>query len=185
MIVCSSSMNRMIRTLRGFDLLEHGLEPVLELAAVLGARDQRAEVEREQALVAQSCRARRPARCAARCLRRSRSCPRRARRSAPGCSWCGAPAPASRAGSLRRGRSPDRSCRRARQRGEVARVLLERLVLALRRRGRSRAGCRALAAAPPAAWLAVEPALLEQLGELVLARRAARAARARPTSTRP
>ena len=35
------------------DLLEHGLEPVLELAAVLGAGDQRADVERDHAAVAQ------------------------------------------------------------------------------------------------------------------------------------
>ena len=33
------------------DLLEHGLETVLELAAVLGARDEGAEVEREDALL--------------------------------------------------------------------------------------------------------------------------------------
>ena len=33
------------------DLLEHGLEPVLELAAVLGAGDHRAQVERDQAAV--------------------------------------------------------------------------------------------------------------------------------------
>ena len=32
------------------DLLEHGLQPVLELAAVLGAGDQRADVERDHAL---------------------------------------------------------------------------------------------------------------------------------------
>ena len=35
------------------DLLEDGLEPVLELAAVLGAGDQRADVERDHAPVAQ------------------------------------------------------------------------------------------------------------------------------------
>ena len=35
------------------DLLEDGLHPVLELAAVLRARDHRADVERDQALVAQ------------------------------------------------------------------------------------------------------------------------------------
>ena len=35
------------------DLLEHGLEPVLELAAVLGAGDQRADVERDHAPVAE------------------------------------------------------------------------------------------------------------------------------------
>ena len=35
------------------DLLEHGLEPLLELAAVLGAGDQRAHVQRDDALVLQ------------------------------------------------------------------------------------------------------------------------------------
>ena len=35
----------------GLDLLEHGLEPILELAAVLGAGDERAEVERQDPLV--------------------------------------------------------------------------------------------------------------------------------------
>ena len=36
------------------DLLEHGLEPLLELAAVLRARDHRADVERDEPLVAQA-----------------------------------------------------------------------------------------------------------------------------------
>ena len=36
------------------DLLEDGLEPLLELAAVLRARDHRADVERDQPLVAQA-----------------------------------------------------------------------------------------------------------------------------------
>ena len=35
------------------DLLEHGLEPLLELAAVLGAGDHRRQVERDEALVAE------------------------------------------------------------------------------------------------------------------------------------
>ena len=35
------------------DLVEDGLEPLLELAAVLRARDHRAEVERDQPLAAQ------------------------------------------------------------------------------------------------------------------------------------
>ncbi len=52
-IVCSSSRNRMIRPSAVGDLLEHGLEPVLELAAVLGAGDQRTDVERDHAPVAQ------------------------------------------------------------------------------------------------------------------------------------
>ena len=36
------------------DLLEHGLEPLLELAAVLRARDHRTDVERDHALAAQT-----------------------------------------------------------------------------------------------------------------------------------
>ncbi len=44
-------MKRITCRLRGLDLLEHGLEALLELAAVLRARDHRAEIEREQALV--------------------------------------------------------------------------------------------------------------------------------------
>ena len=86
------------------DLREHRLQPLLELAAVLRAREQRADVERPHALALQAPRARRPRRCAARAPRRSRSCPRPARRSGPGCSSCGARAPGSRAGSPRRGR---------------------------------------------------------------------------------
>ena len=38
------------------DLLQHGLQPLLELAAVLGARNQRAQVERQQLLVFQAFR---------------------------------------------------------------------------------------------------------------------------------
>ena len=37
----------------GLDLLEHGLEPLLELAAVLRAGDHRAQVQADQPLVAQ------------------------------------------------------------------------------------------------------------------------------------
>jgi hypothetical protein len=40
----------------GGDLLQHGLEPLLELAAELGAGDQRTKVERHQALVLQALR---------------------------------------------------------------------------------------------------------------------------------
>ena len=46
-------MKRMIWPVRGLDLLEHGLEAVLELAAVLRAGDERAHVERREALVLQ------------------------------------------------------------------------------------------------------------------------------------
>src|SRR5204863_40405 len=38
-------------TLRFGDLAQHGLEAILELAAVLAARDQRADVERDQTAV--------------------------------------------------------------------------------------------------------------------------------------
>ena len=94
------------------DLVEHRLQPLLELAAIFRAGDQRAHVEREQLLVLQALRhvavddAQRQA------LRRSPSCRRRARRSAPDCSWCGATAPGWCGGSPRRGRSPGRACRR-------------------------------------------------------------------------
>ena len=44
-------MNRIDLALGVLDLLEHGLEALLELAAVLGAGDERAEVERDDALV--------------------------------------------------------------------------------------------------------------------------------------
>jgi hypothetical protein len=36
------------------DLFEHGLEPLLELAAIFGAGHQRAHVERHESLVAQA-----------------------------------------------------------------------------------------------------------------------------------
>jgi hypothetical protein len=47
-------MNRIISPVARGDLLEHGLEALLELAAVLGAGDQRADVERDEPLVAQA-----------------------------------------------------------------------------------------------------------------------------------
>ena len=49
--VCSSSMKRMILPFGVGDLLEHGLEALLELAAVLRAGDERAHVERDDPLV--------------------------------------------------------------------------------------------------------------------------------------
>ena len=66
--------------------------------------DQRAQVERDQRAVLAGSPARRRRRCAAPAPRRWRSCRRRARRSAPGCSSCGGRAPASCGGSPRRGR---------------------------------------------------------------------------------
>ncbi len=49
-------MKRTIRPCGIGDLLEHGLQPILELAAILRARDQRAHVEREDLLVLQALR---------------------------------------------------------------------------------------------------------------------------------
>ena len=49
-------MNRMIEPSAAGDFLQHGLQPLLELAAVFGARDQRTHVEREQLLVLQAFR---------------------------------------------------------------------------------------------------------------------------------
>ena len=54
--VCISSMKRMIWPLRGLDLGEHGLQPLLELAAIFGAGDQRAEIERQHLLVLEALR---------------------------------------------------------------------------------------------------------------------------------
>ena len=53
-IVCSSSMKRTISPSGARDLLEHRLQPLLELAAVLRAREQRADVERPDALALQA-----------------------------------------------------------------------------------------------------------------------------------
>ena len=51
--VCSSSMKRTTRPCDVDDLLEHRLQPLLELAAVLGAGDERAHVEGDDPLVLQ------------------------------------------------------------------------------------------------------------------------------------
>ena len=92
------------------DFLQHGLQALLELAAVLGAGQQRRPCRATARACPSATRAPRRRRCAAPGLRRWRSCRRRARRSAPGCSWCGAAAPGWRGGSRRRGRSPGRAC---------------------------------------------------------------------------
>ena len=49
-MVCSSSMKTMVLPGVLRDLLQHGLQPLLELAAVLRAGEQRRHVEREHAL---------------------------------------------------------------------------------------------------------------------------------------
>ena len=52
--VWSSSMNRMTCARRGLDLVEDGLEALLELAAVLGTREQRRQVQRQDLLALQT-----------------------------------------------------------------------------------------------------------------------------------
>ena len=52
--VCSSSMKVTTSPVGALDLLQDGLQPLLELAAVLRPGDHRAEVERHQALAAQA-----------------------------------------------------------------------------------------------------------------------------------
>ena len=54
--VCISSMKRMISPFRRGHLGEHRLQPLLELAAIFRAGDQRAHVERQQLLVLQAFR---------------------------------------------------------------------------------------------------------------------------------
>ena len=49
-MVCSSSMKTMVLPVVLRDLLQHRLQPLLELAAVLGAGEQRRHVERQHAL---------------------------------------------------------------------------------------------------------------------------------------
>ena len=51
--VCISSMNRMMSPSAAVTSDEHGLQPLLELAAIFRAGDQRAHVERHQLLVLQ------------------------------------------------------------------------------------------------------------------------------------
>ena len=54
--VCISSMNRMMLPSAPSHFLQHGLQPLLELAAIFRARDQRAQIERQQLLVFQAFR---------------------------------------------------------------------------------------------------------------------------------
>ena len=66
------------------DFVENALDAAFELAAILRARDERAERKREHAFSAQRGAARCRRRCAARGLRRSPSCRRPARRRGTG-----------------------------------------------------------------------------------------------------
>ena len=84
--------------------LEHRLETLLELAAVLGPGHQGAQIELDDALVLQAFRhvavddaLRQP-------LDDGRLADARFPDQAPGCSWCGATAPGRRGGSPRRAR---------------------------------------------------------------------------------
>ena len=86
------------------DFLQYRLQPLLELAAVFGAGEHRAEIERQQFLVLEALRhvaiddaLRQPF------DDRGLADPGLADQ-APGCSWCGARGPGSCGGSPRRGR---------------------------------------------------------------------------------
>ena len=83
-----SSMNR-IAPGCCLELGQHRLQPLLEIAAVAGAGEQRAHVERDRSCALPAPRAPRPRRCAGPGPRRSRSCRRRGRRRRAGCSWGG------------------------------------------------------------------------------------------------
>ena len=54
--VCISSMNKMMPPSEDGHLLQHGLEPLFELAAIFRAGDQGTHVERKQLLVVQALR---------------------------------------------------------------------------------------------------------------------------------
>jgi hypothetical protein len=90
-------------------LLHDGLQALFELAAILGAGDDQRKIERQNALVGQERRHVAIGDASAPGLRRWPSCRRRARRSAPDCSWCGGRGSAPRAPARNRGRSADRA----------------------------------------------------------------------------
>ncbi len=119
--VCSSSMNSTIRPSESSISLSTAFRRSSNSPRYFEPAIKRAEIERDDRAVPAASRARRRRRCAAPAPRRSPSCRRRGRRSAPGCSWCAGTAPASCAGSPRRGRSPGRACRGARARSGRAR----------------------------------------------------------------
>ena len=75
------------------DLLEDRLQPLFELTAVLGAGDHRPQVEADQALVLEALGHVALDDAAGEALDDRRLARHPARRSAPGCSWCGARAP--------------------------------------------------------------------------------------------
>ena len=130
------------------ELLQHRLQALLEIAAVLGAGEQRAHVERVDLVLVQELGHVAFVDAAREALRRSRSCRRRLRRPAADCSCGGGTAPGSRARARARGRSADRSCRPCASALRLMRVGLERALrlAAARRRLPSR-----LAACPASA----------------------------------
>ncbi len=146
------------------DLLEHRLEAVLELAAVLRAGEQRRRGRARRRGGRAASPGRRRRRSAGRGPRRSRSCRRRARRSAPGCSWCGARGSGSTRRIVASRPITGSSLPSGRLGGEVAAEALERLVALLgvlvgdavgaadlaraRRRRRSRVAPAARSASP-------------------------------------
>ena len=79
--------------LRVDDLLQHRLQPLLELAAILRAGDERAHVEGDDLLVLQAFRHVAAHDALGEALDDGGLADARARRSAPGCSWCVATAP--------------------------------------------------------------------------------------------
>ena len=126
----------------------HALEALLEVAAVLGARDQRAHVERVDRAVARARRAPCLRRSGAPGPRRSRSCRRRPRRRTAGCSCGGGTGSRSCARPRAGGRSAGRCARRC---ASSLRLVVyfssapsrPRLALAFGRRRRPRARPRA------------------------------------------
>ena len=94
----------------GLDLLQHLLQALLEVTAVAGAGDERAEVERVDLLALERLGDLALDDGLRQALDHGGLADARARRSARGCSWCGATGPASRARSRARARSPGRAC---------------------------------------------------------------------------
>ena len=111
--VCISSMNRMILPSAAVISLSTAFSRSSNSPRYFAPAISAPEVERQQRLVLEAFRHVAIDDADARGPRRWRSCRRRARRSAPGCSWCGATAPGWCGGFPRRGRSPGRACRRA------------------------------------------------------------------------
>ena len=87
--VCISSMNRMISPSAPLTSSSTALSRSSNSPRYFAPAIRLPMSSAISAAVLRGCRARRRWRCAARGLRRSRSCRRRARRSAPDCSWCG------------------------------------------------------------------------------------------------